>query len=539
MAPMAPVNRSADFSALHHCAPAGRASFDFETHDAAGFALQIGGVQQAVGRLQIDVDPVDVAGALAIGDAGIETERLRLGDARLRPFGFAVKTQAKSPSHRSDPAFPAHRRSRRLSAWRTLLGRGPRGGQRQIHPDARPDLAIGDALARIVAAATQACDAACAASETSRNGPTLMQRFTLVRSPELPASLGLSAPASGRRPRYRGLAATRCAPPGFRTPISTSRAPLRRRSLRATWRCRAPTENSTTLASTKTHHDAFQDRQASALASSANWLRRTRIVACRPPFRATTHRPRPRRGRSQGSPLSPTITCAGRPRKASSAIHASRNAANPWRSNCTSILKSSSKMAPAIKLRDGGARRRRPQPPPRTPRSLRFAARQRGQRHVDAHADDHMGRSAGLGARFDQHAADLAVAEPYVVRPLERNPLGARARQRSRYRDAHAQAQGRQCAARIAEGPAQRHRRCRRRKARSSAGRAARGRHAAIRSCRPRRCPAAAGGGRAVGYWSNRLRTATPADAGAASAARRALRRCGPHPAIPPASASR
>src|SRR3984957_7000082 len=52
--------------------------------------------------------------------------------------------------------------------------------------------------------------------------------------------------------------------------------------------------------------------------------------------------------------LSPTTTCAARPYKPSRAVQASRNAANPNRSYCASILKSSSKMAPATILREVG-----------------------------------------------------------------------------------------------------------------------------------------------------------------------------------------
>ncbi len=53
-----------------------RTSLDFEANDTAGFTLQIGGVQQTVGGLQIDVDPINIAVALAIGDPRIEPQGL-------------------------------------------------------------------------------------------------------------------------------------------------------------------------------------------------------------------------------------------------------------------------------------------------------------------------------------------------------------------------------------------------------------------------------------------------------------------------------
>jgi hypothetical protein len=151
-----------------------------------------------------------------IRDSGIEPERLHLGKRGLARVGRRTNRE-RSPTLRSAPAFQRIVDAARLEFGVNLLCGGMRGRQRQP-PRRRPDLPSATLLPRIIAASAQLA-AAWAASDTSRNGPTLMQRFTLVSSPSPPSVWRCvhAALLSGMRRR------------AFRTQVSTSpQAPLGR-----------------------------------------------------------------------------------------------------------------------------------------------------------------------------------------------------------------------------------------------------------------------------------------------------------------------
>jgi len=143
--------------------------------------LQIRGIQQPVGRFEIDVDP--------------SKKRLPVRLRRpMRPaLGFLAtcaligreKTERDAmQGGRAGPRhFQSRRRFRQLSTLgeQLLFGHGT-GWDRQIHPDAGPHVALDHALPRVVNRRPATGSPHERASATSRNGPTVMQRFTLVRS---------------------------------------------------------------------------------------------------------------------------------------------------------------------------------------------------------------------------------------------------------------------------------------------------------------------------------------------------------------------
>ncbi len=152
----------------------------------------------------------------------------------------------------------------------------------------------------------------------------------------------------------------------------------------------------------------------------------------------------------------PSSTRADRPLNASRASHASRNGAEAFAlefpQHTQKLVQDGPRHPIARRRRGAGIGHRRGLC------ALRFerGAGRRRQRHIDPHSDHHMSGAAGLGPQLDQHAADLTVLEPDVVRPLQRHAQRPCARQRARHRHAHTQAQGGHRARRIAEGPGQR-----------------------------------------------------------------------------------
>ena len=159
--------------------------------------------------------------------------------------------------------------------------------------------------------------------------------------------------------------------------------------------CRAPTENSprwqaqgTTRCSLRTSRHTFGQAQTDFAGYES--------AASGPRFRATARRPHPLRAPCRQPRDLRREPARGGRASASSPDQASRKGANPSRSNCTSILKSSSKSAPANPLRETSAGQASATAAARTPASLELAPRRGRQGDVEADADDHVRRPARI-----------------------------------------------------------------------------------------------------------------------------------------------
>ena len=190
----------------------------------------------------------------------------------------------------------------------------------------------------------------------------------------------------------------------------------------------------------------------------------------------------------------PSSTCAARPLKRIERQSRRRGRRRSLRARIPPAYSKARPRWPPPPYCATAPRRRHPPPPRRARRCASISrARRRRQRHIEPDADHHMGRAAGLGAQLDQHAADLAVLEPNIVRPLQRSrPAPRRASSARDTATPTPKLNAGKARARIAEGPGQRHGDARRRRAQSSAARAARARRAAARSCTRPRCRRAA-----------------------------------------------
>ncbi len=270
-----------------------------------------------------------------------------------------------------------------LSLASVLFDHGTRRRQRQIHPNAGPYLAVRHPLARIITAAAQRRRRVRCFRHVSKRSHTdatlhIGQKAGIAAGPcrilsrgAPERSRGSACVARGRCAGRRALGGAPAAPPlaSLREAPGLSEASFRvpgvgaaARRFRAIWRCRAPTRNST-------RWRAPGKRQESSIASrvttsSANWPRRIQIVACVPSFRAAALHPNPRPRAIPKNRRPPDHHLRRAVLQTVQALTtASRKAENPKCSYCTSILKSSSKMAPATKLRDGahlaGIRHRR------------------------------------------------------------------------------------------------------------------------------------------------------------------------------------
>ena len=284
-------------------------------------------------------------------------------------FGFAVQTERNHRPVVRPRHFQRIVDAARLELGKNLLGRGTRGRQRQIHPDSRPDLAVGDSLPRIVAAAAQRRRRMGGFRHVAKRSDA----DAALHIGEQPgcAAVGMRGGHAGAGCIGAGIGWSGLSDASFSVAAGAAGAALRR-----SWRCRAPTGNSPRWPAPGT-------RQCSSTASSITLNHAQTGLAGHKSLHSVRRLEQQRALRvdAAGDPGNDrlrraTPAPAGRC-KASSAVQASRNAANPSRSNCASILKSSSKMAPATKLRDGDSAQASATAATRTPPRFDFAARRR------------------------------------------------------------------------------------------------------------------------------------------------------------------
>ena len=418
----------------------------------------------------------------------IESQRLGLGNAGLCTLRFTVEPE------RDDRTVvrPGHLErifdTARFELGQHLIARGARGGQRQVDPHSRPDLALRNALPRIIAAAAQRargmrrlCDVAERADADAplHIGQQARGRIAGLSCASRPPLVRHDPARHRHRPRAAppaGLGGAASASRGRRARCAAASSRLRR--------CLVDPQKIARVGEREAQHDAFQNRHATPsvkrklTSPDTNLCTRPAAFEQQRAVRIDTAR-RPRHCAVAGQQPAPR-----RPRSASSADQSSRKGAKP---SALELPQHTQKLlqqeAPPARFREI-CLADSPRPPRRR---ARRSPRSRRRMPTDSEtlSPTPMTTCAGppASARSSIRTPPSFRSSNQIslghLRPMPRAPACARARDIA---TPGRKAQGRARARRVAGRSTPSDRARLSPKARSSAARAARGPRAAVRS---------------------------------------------------------